>query len=74
MRQRIVVAAAFRAASAGAALIEQHGVETLGIEQPAVIGLAAAAGTAMQIDCRNPADAADALDIDVVAVADDELL
>ncbi len=48
----LAVAAALWAAAAGAALVEQHGVEALGIEQPAVVGLAAAAGAAMQIDRR----------------------
>ena len=47
---RVVLAASLGAAAAGAALIEQHGVKALGIEQPPVIGLAAAAGAAMQID------------------------
>ncbi len=74
MRQRIVLAASLGAAAPGAALIEQHGMETLGIEQPAMVGLAAAAGPAMQIDGRDSADAADALDIDIVTIADDELL
>ena len=73
MRQRVVLAASLGAAAAGAALIEQHGVKALGIEQPPVIGLAAAAGPAMQIDRRDAADAADAFDIDLVAVADREL-
>ena len=70
MRQRVVLAAALRAAAAGAALIEQHGMKALGIEQPAMIGLAAAAGPAMQIDRGDAIRAADALDIDLVAVAD----
>ena len=70
MRQRIVFAAALGAAAAGAALVEQHRMEAFGIEQPAMIGLAAAAGPAMQIDRGNAAGAADALDIDIVAVAD----
>ena len=61
---------ALGAAAAGAALIEQHGMKAFGIEQPAVIGLAAAAGPAMQIDGGNAAGAADAFDIDLVAVAD----
>ncbi len=74
MRQRVVLAAALGAAAAGAALIEQHGVETFGIEQPAMIGLAAAAGPAMQIDRGDAVVAADAFDIDLVAVADGELL
>ncbi len=74
VRQRIVLAAALGAAAAGAALVEQHRVKTLGIEQPAVVGLAAAAGPAMQIDRGDAAGAADALDIDLVAVADGELL
>jgi hypothetical protein len=43
----IVRAAAFGATSAGAALIEQHGAKALRIEQPPVIGLAAAAGSAV---------------------------
>ena len=63
----------FGPAAAGAALVEQHRMETLGIEQPAMIGLAAAAGPAMQIDGGNAVGAADALDIDLVAVADREL-
>ena len=49
-------------------------MEALGIEQPAVIGLAAAAGPAMQIDRGNAVGAADAFDIDLVAVADGEQL
>src|SRR6185369_12221647 len=67
-------AAALWAAAAGAALVEQHGVEAFGIEQPAMVRLAAAAGPAMQVDRCNAADATDAFDIDVVTVADDELL
>ena len=70
MRQRIVLAAALGAASPRAALVEQHGVETLGIEQPPVIGLAAAAGAAMQIDRGDAVGAADGFDVDLVAVAD----
>jgi hypothetical protein len=46
----------------------------VGIEQPAMVGLAAAAGPAMQIDRGNAVEPADALDIDIVTVADDELL
>jgi hypothetical protein len=49
-------------------------VESFGVEQPAVIGLAARARTAMQIDGANAALAADAFDIELVAVADGELL
>ena len=74
MRQRIVLAAALGPAAAGAALVEQDGVKALGIEQPAVIGLAAAAGAAMQIDRGDAVGAADAFDIDLVAVADRQLL
>ena len=74
MRQRVVLAAALGAAAAGAALVEQHRVKALGIEQPPVIGLAAAAGAAMQIDRRNAIGAADAFDIDLVAVADRQQL
>ena len=70
MRQRVVFAAALWAAAAGAALVEQHGMKALGIEQPAMIRLAAAAGPAMQVDRGDAAVAADALDIDLVAVAD----
>src|SRR5581483_9190416 len=73
MRQRVGLARAFRPAAAAAALVEQHRVETLGIEQPAVIGLAARAGAAMQIDGRNAAFATDAFDIELVTVADGEL-
>ena len=74
MRQRIVLAAALGAAAAGAALVEQHGMESFRIEQPAMIRLAAAAGAAMQIDSGDATRAADALDVDIVAVADGELL
>ena len=70
VRQRVVLAAALGAAAAGAALVEQHGMKTLGIEQPAMIGLAAAPGSAMQVDRGNAALAADALDIDLVAAVD----
>ena len=70
MRQRVVVAAAPGSAAAGAALVEQHRMKAFGIEQPAMIGLASAAGPAMQIDRGDAAGAADALDIDIVAVAD----
>ena len=48
--------------------------EAFGIEQPAVVRLAAAAGPAMQVDRGNATDAADAFDVDVVTVADRELL
>src|SRR5580693_7230812 len=68
VRQRVVFALSFRTAAAGAALIEQYRVETLGIEQTAMIGLASTAGPAMQIDSGNAAFAADALDMDVVTV------
>ncbi len=47
-----------------AALVEQHCVKALGIEQPAMVRLAAAAGPAMEIDRGNAAEPADALDID----------
>jgi hypothetical protein len=70
MRQRVVLSAAFGAASARAALIEQDGVETFGIKQPAVIGLAAAAWTAMQVDRRDAAGSTDAFDMDFMTVAD----
>ena len=66
-------AASLGAAAAGAALIEQHGMKTLRIEQAPVIGLAAAAGTAMQVNRRNAAGAADAFDINLVAVTDGKL-
>ncbi len=74
MRQGVIFAAAFWAAAAGAALIEQHRVEALGIEQPPVVGLAAAAGAAMQVDRGNAIHAADAFDMDLVAVADGQQL
>ncbi len=74
MRQRIVLAAAFWAATTGAALIEQDGVETLGIEQPPVIGLAAAAGPAVQINRGDAVGPADGFDVDLVAVADRQQL
>ena len=73
MRQRVGLARAFRRAAAAAALVEQHGVESFGIEQPAMIGLAARAGAAMQIDGADAALAADALDIEFVAVTYREL-
>jgi hypothetical protein len=74
MRQRVVVAAAFRPASPGAALVEQNRMEALGIEQPAVIGLATAAGAAVQIDRRNAVRPADGFDVNLVAVADRQQL
>ncbi len=74
VRQGVVVAPALGAAAPGAALIEQHRVETLGVEQPPVIGLAAAAGAAVQVDRRNAVGAADAFDMDLVAVADRQQL
>src|SRR6266851_3299121 len=46
MRQAIVFAAALGAASTGAALIEQDGVEAFGIKQPPMVGLAAASDSA----------------------------
>ena len=61
---------ALRPAAAGAALVEQHGMKAFGIEQPAVVRLAAAAGPAMKVDGRDAALAADAFDIDFVVVAD----
>ena len=72
MRQRVVLAAPLGPAAPGAALVEQDRVKTFGIEQPAMIGLAAAAGSAMQIDCSNAVRAADAFDVNLVAVADRE--
>ena len=74
MKCRVILAAAFWPATARAALIEQDGVKAFGIEQPAVIGLAAAAGSAMQIDRGDAVGAADALDVDIVAVADSQHL
>ena len=74
MRQRIVFAAALGAASAGAALVKQHGMKTLRIEQPPMIGLAAAAGAAVQIDRGDAIGTADGFDIDLVAVADRQQL
>src|SRR5271169_291466 len=74
MWQRIILAAAFGPALSGAALIEQDRVKALGIEQPAVIGLAAAAGTAMQIDRGDSVCAADRFDVDFVTIADGKLL
>ena len=70
MRQRIVFAAALGSASAGAALIEQHRMEALRIEQPPVIGLAAASRPAVQIDRRDAIRSPDGFDIDLVAIAD----
>ena len=74
MRQRVVFASPLGPAAAGAALVEQHRVKALGIEQPAMIGLAAAAGTAVQIDRGDAVGAADGFDIDLVAVADRQQL
>ena len=74
MRQRIFFAAALGTAATGAALIEQDSVEAFRIEQPPMIGLAAAAGAAMQIDRGDATGAADALDIDFVAIADRQQL
>ena len=74
MRQRILFAAALGAAATGAALIEQNSVEALRIEQPPMIGLAAAAGAAVQIDRGDATGATDALDIDFVAIADRQQL
>jgi hypothetical protein len=48
-------------------------MKTFRIEQPPVIGLAAAAGPAVQVHGCNAADAADAFDIDLVAVTDRQL-
>ena len=69
MLQAVVLAAGLGAASAGAALIEQDGVETLGVEQPAVIGLAAAAGSTVQIDRGDAPGSAHAFDVNLVAIA-----
>ena len=44
--------------------------EALGIKQPPMIGLASAAGSTMQVDGGNAAFAANALDMDIVTVAD----
>ncbi len=70
IRQRVILATAFGAASAGAALIEQHGTKALRIEQPPVVGLAAAAWAAVQIDRGDAIRPADTLDVDLVTVAD----
>jgi transposase-like protein DUF772 len=60
----------FRAASTGAALIEQNRVETFRVEQPPVVGLAAAAGAAMRIDRGDAIGPADGFDVNLVALAD----
>ena len=60
----------FGPAAPCAALVEQHGMKPLGIEQAAVVRLAAAAGTSMQIDRGDTALSADAFDIDFMAVTD----
>ena len=73
MRRAVGLAKPFRLAAAGAALVEQHGVKALRIEQAAMVGLAAGAGAAVQIHGRDAAGAADALDVDFVAVADIEM-
>ncbi len=49
-------------------------MEALWIEQPPVIGLAAAAGSTVQIDCGGAIRPANALDVDLVAVADRQQL
>jgi hypothetical protein len=69
MRKRVVFAAALGAASPGAALIEQYRLEALRIEQPPMIGLAPAAGAAVQIDRGDAMGAADGLDVNLVAIA-----
>ena len=69
VRQCVAFKPPFRAASPGAALIEQHGMKALRIEQPPMVRLAAAAGAAMQIDGGNAVGAADGFDIDFVPVA-----
>src|SRR5205085_4653727 len=74
MRQAVVFAAALGPASAGAALIEQDGMETLGVEQPAVIGLAAAAGATVQIDRGDAPGTAHAFDVNLMAAVDPEQL
>jgi hypothetical protein len=63
-----------RTGNACAALIEQHGMKALRIEQPPVIGLTAAAGAAVQIDRGDAIRPADALDVDLVAVANRQQL
>src|SRR5712664_4910618 len=67
VREAIVFAAALRAASTRAALIEQDRVEALGIEQPPVIGLAAAAGAAVQVDRGDAVRPADGFEVNLVA-------
>src|SRR5206468_7204864 len=74
MRQRVVFAPSLGTAAAGATLVEQNSMKAFRIKQPAVIRLASAAGAAMEVDRWNAANAPDALDINVVAVADHELL
>jgi hypothetical protein len=70
VRQRIVLAAALRAATAGAALIEQYRVEAFRIEQATMVGLAPAAGSAVQVDRGNAVLSADAFDVNLMTVAD----
>ena len=70
MRQCVGLAPAFGPAAAAASLIEQHSMEAFGIEQPAVIRLAAAARPAMQIERGDAVLAPDTFDIDLVAVPD----
>src|SRR5205085_7603586 len=72
MRCRVVLARSLGPAAAAAALVEQHGMETVGVEKPAMIGLAAGARAAVQVDRRDSVGAADALDIELVAIADIE--
>jgi hypothetical protein len=49
-------------------------VNTLGVKQLAMIGLAARSRAAMEVYHRNATFAADALDIEFVALADRKLL
>src|SRR5579871_4175927 len=70
VHQCVLLPACFRTAAPRAALIKQHRMKALGIEQAAVIALATAAGSAMQVNGGNAVIAADALDIDFVTIAD----
>jgi hypothetical protein len=59
-------------ASPGAALVEQQGAKSVGVEQSAVIVLGAASWSAVQEQRRNTIGATDLLHVDPMAVADVE--
>ena len=60
-------------AASGAALVEKHRLEAVGVEQGAVAGVKAAAGAAMQEQGGNAVGAALRFDPQAVTVADVEM-